>query len=29
VYGNLPNSAANQDAAFGAYSDLITATITY
>ena len=29
VYGNLPNNAANQDAGVGAYSDLITATITY
>jgi len=29
VYGNLPNNATNQGAGVGAYSDLITATITY
>jgi spore coat protein U-like protein len=29
VYGNLPNNATNQAAGVGAYSDLITATITY
>jgi spore coat protein U-like protein len=29
VYGSLPNNAVNQGAGLGAYSDLITATITY
>jgi spore coat protein U-like protein len=29
VFGQLPNSAPNQAAGIGAYSDLITATITY
>jgi hypothetical protein len=29
VYGRLPNNAVNQGAGVGAYSDLITATITY
>ncbi len=29
VYGNLPNTAANQGAGIGAYTDLVTATITY
>ena len=29
VYGQLPDSAANQDAAPGAYSDTITVTVTY
>ena len=29
VFGNLPNNATNQGAGVGAYSDLITATITY
>ena len=29
VFGQLPNNAANQSAGVGAYSDLITATITY
>jgi|APFre7841882724_1041349.scaffolds.fasta_scaffold05127_3 spore coat protein U-like protein len=29
VFGNLPNNAANQSAGVGAYSDLVTATITY
>ncbi|HXW10078.1 MAG TPA: spore coat U domain-containing protein [Steroidobacteraceae bacterium] len=29
VYGQLVNSAANQDAPAGSYSDLITVTVTY
>jgi spore coat protein U-like protein len=29
VYGLLPNTAANQDAPVGNYSDLITVTVTY
>jgi spore coat protein U-like protein len=29
VYGELPNSVANQDAAAGTYTDSITVTITY
>jgi spore coat protein U-like protein len=29
VFGQLPNNAVNQAAGVGAYSDLITATITY
>ena len=29
VYGQLPNSAANQDAPVGAYADTITVTVEY
>ena len=29
VFGSLPNSTANQDAPAGAYTDTITATVTY
>lgn len=29
VYGQLPDTATNQDAAPGSYSDTITATVTY
>jgi len=29
VFGNLPDSAANQDVSTGAYSDVINVTVTY